>query len=333
MNIEEFKKFCEKRNYTSELIEESMKFVTEFNDYLSDLNKDIDSAIEEDVIRYAQYLIDIGNNKKEIFYALIRYCYFSGNEPMLVGLYELIDGSDVLVNLSKELIEEVGEEKAKEILNGINFPELGRTHEDKPEITKQVIDRLNANLDEKTCHKILVSNLHGIPKESYNRQREKFLEAGNVDDYLKNRNNEFIKTLEKHRDDKTLFYTQEVDDEVVEHVKNNQQIESGKRRGNIIYAEKIPYQTKKFLHEKDENLKKYYYCHCAWVREALKTGAVEVPSKFCDCSAGYYKNQWDVILDQPVDVEVLETILNNDSRCLFAIHLPDDVVKQAEEKH
>ena len=138
--------------------------------------------------------------------------------------------------------------------------------------------------------------------------------------------------MEKHRDEKTLFYTQEIDDEVVQHAKNNQQIESGLRKGNIVYAEKIPYMTKQFLHAKDENMKKYYYCHCSWVREALKTGETKVPGKFCKCSAGYYKNQWDVILDQPVEVEVVETILDGDSRCLFAIHLPDEVVKKAEEK-
>ncbi len=89
---------------------------------------------------------------------------------------------------------------------------------------------------------------------------------------------------------------------------------------------------KKFLNETDENMKKHFYCHCAWVREALKTGEVNVPSKFCKCSAGYYKNQWDVILDQTVEFEVLETILDGDSRCLFAIHLPEEVVKQAEKK-
>ncbi len=93
-------------------------------------------------------------------------------------------------------------------------------------------------------------------------------------------------------------------------MKNNAQIEGGTRKGNILYAEKIPYMTKKFLNETDENMKKHFYCHCVWVREALKTGEVNVPSKFCKCSAGYYKNQWDVILDQTVEVEVLETILD-----------------------
>ncbi len=332
MNIDGFRKFCEEKEYKKEIIDEAVKKVKDFDSFLHSIQRNIDTVNEKDVHKYAQHLIGTGDNSKETYYALIRYCYFSGNENMLIALYELLDGSDALNNLARELSEVVGEEKSKKILQGIDFPVLGTLSVKKPVITKKVIQRLEESLDEKTCHKILVSNLHGIPKESYNKQRGKFLETKNVDEYLAERHVNFIKTLEKHRDDQTLFYTQEVDDEVVEHVKNNPQIEGGVRKGNILYAEKIPYLTKKFLNETDENMKKYFYCHCAWVRESLKTGEIDVPSKFCKCSAGYYKNQWDVILDQPVDVEVLETILDGDSRCLFAIHLPEEVVKQADKK-
>ncbi len=332
MDIEGFKKFCEKREYSEEIVEKAIEVVKEFDDFLLEAKRNIDSAKEEDVHNFAQELIATGKNKKENLYALIRYCYFSGNNDMLIALYELLDGSDVLVNLSRELFEAVGEEKGKQILAGIDFPVLGTTSDKKPVITKKVMERLEENLDEKTCHKILVSNLHGIPKESYKRQREKFLKTENVDEYLKERNADFIKTLEKHRDEKTLFYTQEIDDQVIDHVKNNPQIERGVRKGNIVYAEKIPYMTKQFLEETDEKMKQYYYCHCSWVREALKTGEIQVPSKFCKCSAGYYKNQWDVILDHPINVDVVEIILDGDSRCLFAIHLPKEVVKKTEER-
>lgn len=332
MDIEGFKKFCVEKKYSKEIVEKALEVVKEFNGFIQETNRSIDSATEEDVHNFAKEMITTGKNKKENYYALIRYCYFSGNEAMLIALYELLDGSDVLDNLSSELFEAVGEKKGKEILADIDFPALGTTADKKPVIIKKVIERLEENIDEKTCHKILVSNLHGIPKESYKGQREKFLKAKNVDEYLKERNAAFVKTLEKHRDEKTLFYTQEIDDEVIKHVKDNPQIEGGVRKGNIIYTEKIPYMTKQFLHETDENMKKYYYCHCSWVRDALKTGETKVPAKFCKCSAGYYKNQWDVILDQPVDVEVVETILDDDSRCLFAIHLPEEVVKKAEQK-
>ena len=331
MNIDGFIKFGKERNYSDEILESAIGTINDFNKFTAETQRDVDNATVEDVHKYAQHLIEKGLNKKEVYFGLIRYCFFSGNEAMLIALYELLDGSDVLDNLARELFEVVGQDKGKQILKGIEFPALGTSAEKKPPITKEVIERLIENVDEKTCHKILVSNLHGIPKESYKRQRENYLKTENVDKYLKERHENFIKTLEKNRDDKTLFYTQEIDDEVIEHVKNNPQIEGGVRKGNIVYAEKIPYMAKKFLNEKDEKMKKYYYCHCSWVREALKTGETKVPSKFCACSAGYYKNQWDVILDQPVDVDVVETILDGDSRCLFAIHLPDKIVKKTEK--
>lgn len=332
MDVQGFKKFCEERKYGEEITKNSITKVKEFDLFLQKINHTIETAKEEAVHKYAQELITLGKNQKEVYYALIRYCYFSDNKDMLIALYELLDGSDVLDNLSRELFEVVGKKKGKEILAGIDFPPLGTVADKKPKITKKVMERLEENLDEKSCHKILLSNLHGIPKESYKRQREKYLEIENVDEYLKERNAEFIKRLVKHRDEKTLFYTQEVDDAVVEHVRNNPQIESGIRKGSIVYAEKIPYLTKRFLKEIDEKMKQYYYCHCSWVREALKAKEVKVPSKFCKCSAGYYKNQWDVILDQSVEVEVVESILDGDSRCLFAIYLPEEIVKKTEGK-
>ncbi|NHK31560.1 MAG: hypothetical protein FK730_09425 [Asgard group archaeon] len=332
MNVEDFRKYGKENGLSDEIISRVIDNKKEFNEFLKESKRNANSAITEDVHRYAQHLIKIGKNNRETFFALIRYSNFSKNDEMLIALWELLDGSNVPDNLSKTLDEMVKPEIVKKILEGIDFPPLGTTADKKPIITKKVVERLVENLDEKTCHKVLVNNLHGIPKESIKKQREAFLKAKNVDEYLNERRENFIKSLEKIRDEKRLFFTQELDDKVIEHVKNNPQIEGGVRKGNIVYAEKIPYMTKKFLNETDENMKKYYYCHCSWVREALKTGDVKVPSKFCDCSAGYYKNQWDVILDQPVDVDTVETIIDGHSRCLFAIHLPDEVVKKAEEK-
>ena len=89
MNIEGFKKFCQERNFEERIIEDSIKVVEDFNEFLVDVEKDIDSASQEDVHDYAQYLIDTGKNKKTAFYTLVRYCFFSGNKEMLIALYEI----------------------------------------------------------------------------------------------------------------------------------------------------------------------------------------------------------------------------------------------------
>jgi predicted hydrocarbon binding protein len=56
--------------------------------------------------------------------------------------------------------------------------------------------------------------------------------------------------------------------------------------------------------------------------------AQHAPSaRFCDCSAGFEKQYWDAVLDQPVAVDVVKSALQGDLVCEFAVHLPDDVVR------
>jgi hypothetical protein len=49
--------------------------------------------------------------------------------------------------------------------------------------------------------------------------------------------------------------------------------------------------------------------------------------EICNCSAGYEKLPWDVILGEPVKVEVLESVLAGNNRCLFAITIPKHKMK------
>jgi hypothetical protein len=110
-------------------------------------------------------------------------------------------------------------------------------------------------------------------------------------------------------------------------------ISAGKREGKIIYVQKTPYQTKKFLNTNDDNLKRFYCCYCPWVRGALKDGTEkEITKEFCQCSGGWFKLYFDQLFDQPIVVEPVETALTGGFECKFAIHLPDDVIiKEPEE--
>jgi hypothetical protein len=82
--------------------------------------------------------------------------------------------------------------------------------------------------------------------------------------------------------------------------------------------------AKQFLAETDPTLKRYYACHCPWVREAIKSGDVPLFPDFCYCSAGFHKKPWEVIFRRPLRADVLESVLRGGSRCRFAIHLPDE---------
>jgi len=130
--------------------------------------------------------------------------------------------------------------------------------------------------------------------------------------------------LEDCRREDRLFFAQEVTDEVLEFVRNEPEMGGGVRVGNIIYETKIPFLTKEYLAESDPRLKRYYYCHCPWAREAVKSGGKVIPM-FCNCSAGFHKKPWEGALGEKIQVDVLESVLKGDARCRFAIHLPEEV--------
>jgi len=47
-----------------------------------------------------------------------------------------------------------------------------------------------------------------------------------------------------------------------------------------------------------------------------------IPPIYCYCGAGFYKGIWEEILQQPVKVEVLKSVLAGDEVCTIAVHLP-----------
>ena len=321
-----FKDFCSKINLNGQTIQANIKMVKEFEAFLRKKHrgKDLSKATARDLRGFVAHLMRDENDTWDNLLALLRYSRFSKNRKMEIALIERLDGSDVLQNLSDKLKQAVGVDRHDEIFEGIELPRLGTHARDKPMVTRQVMERLEARLDEETLKEILSSGLHAPEQKKYLRpERRRFLKSKGIDDYLEKRHKEFVDELEKHVREKTLFFTQEIDREVVEYVRNNPIIHSGVREGDVIYVAKIPYMAKKYLREKDEKRKRYYYCHCPWVREAIKSD-LEISPNFCYCSAGFVKQIFDVIFDQPVKADVMETALRGDTICKFAIHIPKE---------
>jgi predicted hydrocarbon binding protein len=60
------------------------------------------------------------------------------------------------------------------------------------------------------------------------------------------------------------------------------------------------------------------------VRDALSTSETISPT-YCYCGAGFYKGIWEEILQEPVAVEVLESVVQGDEVCKIAVYLPSDL--------
>ncbi len=96
---------------------------------------------------------------------------------------------------------------------------------------------------------------------------------------------------------------------------------------DIIIHDRVPFNTQKFLKATDPVMKRYHYCHCPFVREAIKDGDVEIDPRFCNCSGGFGKLIWDVVFDQPVEIFITESVLAGDDVCKFVIRIPEDVLE------
>jgi hypothetical protein len=327
MDKEGFRRYLTDRDQpiSEDEIVENTKMVERFEEFLKHSGKLLETATEVEFNKFSQLLIEEGSNTYLNFAALSRYAFFIKNMNLYLPILAIFDGSEVMNVLHERLGEHVGEKKRDEIIPKKELPPLGMLDTEKIKVTREVIERMGKILDPSECKMILADVAHGLPRDFRKGEREKFLKAGNIDEYLKQKRDNAIAELEKNRDEGTLFYNQYITDDVVEFVKSRPDVLSGERRGNTIYHTKIPYMVQEYLEATDEKMKRYYACHCAWARESILDDDVDIPAAFCHCSGGFTKMPWEAALDQPLEYEMVKSVLRGDDECGFIIHLPEGV--------
>lgn len=275
---------------------------------------------------FSQLLIQEGQNSLDNYMTLARYGLFLKNNDVFVAMLELLDGYEAQPNLYQKVGEMYGEEMRAEIFEGIGIAPIGLPSVEKPGYMHPVLHRLQGKVGDEACKTMLSASLRDLPDAYFQDAKERFEGSKDVDEYLVKKKEAFVAQLEACQNEGRLFFSQEITDEVLAFVRQEPEIGGGVRDGNVIYETKIPYMAKQYLAEANPTLKRYYYCHCPWAREAVKNSDVEFAEIFCYCSGGFHKKPWEVALGQPLEVEVLETVLKGDERCRFAIHLPQEAI-------
>jgi len=320
-----FAQFLEKRKLSPEAIESSLAALRDFNEFLGKRSKTIESANRKDFYDYSAQMIAAGKNTPENYISILRYGYFRRRKELIIVGMEVLDGSEVLENLSERLTHEFGKELRDFVFSDTKLPPLGVNPTEKPEYTKKLIERLEQKIGADACAKFLNRGLRDRYEESRKPDREKFLRSKDIDEFLQLKRQGLVAELEKHHKEGTLFFTQEITKEVLEFVKSNPYIESGVREGDRMIIEKIPHMAREYLAETDAQRKRYYYCHCPWVKEAFKDSDKPLSPVFCNCSAGFYRAYWEIVFDRPVRVDVLASLLKGDPVCKFAVYIPKDI--------
>lgn len=96
--------------------------------------------------------------------------------------------------------------------------------------------------------------------------------------------------------------------------------EAPSREGSILISSKRPRDPVAFDAARSDVDRRKAYCFCPLIREKLEDG---MPESFCLCGSGWFRQQWEAVLDRPLRVRIRESLLRGDDRCTFTIDLSE----------
>jgi len=312
---------------SAEDAESAVTAVKDFEAYLKKRRTSFESAGLDVLKDYISLLNKENRNSEDRLIAIARYYRFARKNDHFVYLVGLFGARNVLPDIGKRLAAIAGEKVRRKVFKDFELPPLGAPQEEFPKLTKMIVDGLETELPSKTCKEVLTWNYHNVPVEAFKAKQERFEKAKSIDESVEEQHRRFVEELTGYMERKEIWYEQEITPEVLKLVKDNQEIQNGVRQGDKIYVAKIPFAPKQYLTEKDPVMKRFYACHCQLVRTAIRDGKPNISPVFCYCSGGYEKLPYDVIFGEPVEIELLESVLKGDMRCRFAIKIPKSKMK------
>ena len=327
MQKQAFRTYLNKIGLDNGKIDEQIAFLEGLESHLHELApdwsfEDLNAASVQSVV---DGMIDRGENTLDNLRAMARYANVIENQDMYFTIFRMLDGHEAMDELYGRLGSFVGEDLRDVIFEDLPLPPLGISQRDKSRYAYRVMRSLEEIFEERTCREVLQDSLRILPGAWYEDAKQDFYEVcdADMDRYLILKGEKFVNRLKQCQENDELFFDQKINDAVIEFVVDNPEMGQGVRKGNIIYETKIPNNTIAYLEETDPVKKRYHYCHCPWAKESLRPGSLKVSATFCQCSAGFHKKPYEVIYGQTLKADVLQSVLDSDPICRFAIHLPE----------
>ncbi|MHA1347669.1 MAG: hypothetical protein ACTSO3_14810 [Candidatus Heimdallarchaeaceae archaeon] len=251
MDIEAFQEYLQDKGIQETEREDLFTELTKFQTYLKNEEIQLELIPKGKIQEYTEKLVREEKSALNIIRVLFSLATYLQKHDYTIELIDIIESYNAMDNLYLRLVEQHGEDIRDRIFENIIIPPIGSDPDKKPEITKKVIKRLEDEIGVEKTSDILSPCLHGRPLEPIKKDREDFLKINNIDEFLKIKKVEFIKRLEKHKEEGTPEYAQYVDEDVIKYVKNNTTMTPGVRRGDKIIITKIPYKMREFLDAED----------------------------------------------------------------------------------
>ena len=318
------------RGLTEKTVRSHVRMVNEFEQFIRKKSpkRQFNDARSREIMAFAKHLAKDERNSFDNLIGLLRYARFSGNDEAVLALITMLDSGNVLGTLCDSVKKKYGKRRAHELLGDFGPPGIGTPPKLMPRATSEFMSRMEAGVGEAETREFLLANCPHTGPTAYYADEKKMLRASkDIDDYLRKRRRKFVKELEGHMKEGTLFFTQKINKESLDFVRKNPEVAGGVRRGNRIYGTKVPYMMIEYLREKDPRMKRYYYCHCPLARESILTKR-KMSRNMCYCSAGYEKMPFDIAFGKPLKAEVLSSVIWGDPVCRFAMEIPEEALRR-----
>ncbi|MFX0058286.1 MAG: hypothetical protein ACFE85_08835 [Candidatus Hodarchaeota archaeon] len=219
---------------------------------------------------------------------------------------------------SKCLDNIVGHKIRKKVMKGSERLTDNSNREEIIRWSKKAVEKMDSLIDEQKIVEIMTGCSCQYPKNQLQNIKEKYNEIKDIALAHKMLQEQF----EEFLNNPSLNLSEEIIKDIISKGWGS----AGILKGDKVIATKIPKSGYIIDYYKidDKVEKRNIYCHCPRVRDALKLN-IQLPMSYCYCGAGFYKGIWEEILQKPVKVKILETVMKGDDVCRFEIQFPSDI--------
>lgn len=310
-----------KRLFTEdEQIQLSLHTILSFEQFIG---KDIEDTSVSDIQQFMDYLIDTKANRYNNVIHIARYYYYADMKEHYIHMTKYFNSLGVLEHIIDRIQLYEPNSIKDNIFTEFELPPFGTSSTDLPSHTKRFMDILYKHISKESCNQILAGNNHQIPASSFDEEKKFYEQASTFAEYLKDRHERKVAELQSYYDKNQIWFEQIITEDVIDFVRNNPEVLSGVIENDKLYITKIPYDINNFLTAENDILKRYYACHCSFVRENIKDQKEDIPREWCYCSGGYAKFPFETILGQNLNITLLTTPLDGNNLCRFEVDLND----------
>ena len=290
-------------------------------------------ATEENINKFIGLKKSVNADMNRMIHAIQAYAKSKRNEDFVSEAGILLTNyqkycSGLMASLSRITKEMYGQEVWEEIFGNVQMPEAGWTLNETSDFTREIERKYISATSIKQYECAIKKGNPWVKKFKESDRKE--LNLDDIDALIEKENAAFIELLKGYKKSSRLFFNQKITNSVIEAYQSGEWYVAC-RRGSKINIIKIPFLMNKYLAETDNLMKRYYACHCPWVRKSILKKQT-ISKSFCHCSISH-DTQWLVdAFGRELDGRVVCSVLEKNSlQCVFEIDIPVDIMNRSKK--